>query len=833
MRTTPNGPGRHATLVGIVALLAACSATVRAQPRTSYGQYLVIVDDSGSMDASDPRRLAVMASLGLAGALDDSDQGMLVGLNEIANGGALVPSFVSPRDLLQGRDGADGTRPIAGPRPTQLARHRGQTPCRAALTIARDLLNGVSRAGAAQTLLMLTDGACNGQPVERAEAFLGGVSARATNRFRFVLLTRAGRERVDPELARYAQLTGWEADPRIAFDARSLLRAFAEVLSFSRGLRFDDGGRVGLERTFAGARSVRVLAMSERGRERIGLSRTVGGSDAPISAGPTWRDAEHAWSLRIAREQARPEPYAVRATDEGVDVLVVPTYGQLRVEAVVTTCGDPPPLPWDHEIPARAGQPVCAWARLVGDTRETIVRGRSFDFEVDVCEDAACTASTAMQPAQDGTWNAQLGADVSAGRHERFFRARGGALASPVVERAGFVALTYGVRYVARAEAPAAGLTELDLGILPRPTTDTLSLVVARAFPAGARARLRCDPEGDISAARCIHCASVADDVALQDGAELQVRVSAEPFCQPVSDDQGRDMPVRVRLVIEPSGSGGADVSRYELPMRAVLRYAAITRATVRVTGGDSTSASVAVPAPVPNVPLRVTIERGDAPEDLVVARDGSGPIEGARAAGLGALRLRLAAAECCSSGHFPMTLVIAPPTGASLRMPVDVEVVDPGFLVCPGRKLLRWAAIVLSLLLLAWIVLGFTSPARFRDGALLLHAESHEALSALREGDDGWREVRRFAGTERGFRRHAAIHLGGARAPLPSLRSQPGDARIEARAGGGAALVVKAPGIERFDESNGWTPVPVGETPVHNQIVLRRPGAVYLQFRR
>lgn len=824
---------RLGSTAAVAAALASLCAPARAQPRASYGQYLVIVDDSGSMDQSDPRRLVVMASLALAGALDDSDQVMLVGLNELASGGALVPSFVSPRDLLQGRDGPDGTRPVSGPRPTQLAQHRGQTPCRQALTIARDLLNGVSRAGAPQTLFLLTDGACNGQPVERAEAYLDGVSARTTHRFRFVMLTRAGRERVDPELERYSSLTGWQGDPRIAFDARSLLRAFAEVLSFSRGLRFDDGGRVGLERTFAGARGVRVLAMSERGRERIGLLRVGGGGDVAIPNGPTWRDAEHAWSLRVAREQSRAEPYAVRAADEGVDVLVVPTYGQLRVEAVVTSCGQPPPLPWDHEIPARAGQPVCAWARLVGDTRETIVRGHSFDFDMDLCEDAECASSTAMQPADDGTWNAQLGADVVTGRHERFFRARGGALAAPVVQRAGFVAMTYGVRFIARAEAPTTPVTELDLGRLPRETADTLSLVVSGAFPAGARARVRCEPEGDIAAARCIRCAPVADELALQDGAELQVRVSGEPFCQPVSEDRGRDMPVRVRLVLEPSGSGGAEVSRFELPMRSVLHYPALVPATLRVGGGESLSQALIAPLPIPNVPVRLALERGDAPEDLTIVRGGVGAatLEERR---LGGLRVTVAAEECCSEGHYPMTAVLAPVAGgASLRVPVDVEVIDPGFWVCPGRKILRWGAAILALLFLVWLVRGFVSPARFRDGALLLHAESHEALSALREGDDGWREVRRFAGTERGFRRHAAIHLGGARAPLPSLRSQPDDARIEARPGGGAVLVVRSAGVERFEESKGWTEVPIGETSIHNQIVLRRPGVVYLQFRR
>src|SRR5690606_24122027 len=100
-------------------------------------------------------------------------------------------------------------------------------------------------------------------------------------------------------LEEYGRRTGWQGDTRVAFDARGLLRAFADVLSFSRGLRYDEGGRVGLERTFAGARTVRVLAIRDRGEGAIALERApITGAAAPVSGGATYHHAEHGWSFR-------------------------------------------------------------------------------------------------------------------------------------------------------------------------------------------------------------------------------------------------------------------------------------------------------------------------------------------------------------------------------------------------------------------------------------------------------------------------------------------------------------------------------------------------------
>src|SRR5690606_31169695 len=267
---------------------------------------------------------------------------------------------------------------------------------------AATLLEQVASAGSPQTVLMLTDGACSGA-IDPAATWLARLTSHKEDRFRFALLTKKSTgERVDPLLVEYATATGWTSNPNISFDSRSLLRAFAEVLSFSRGLRYDDGGRVGLERSFAGAREVRVLAVSSDGKAPITLATapTDGGRETAITGGPTYKHGQYGWSLRVAKTGPQEQPIAARSPDAGVEVLVIPSYGALHLEAVVGPCGaedgERPPLPWTRERAVRSGQPACAWARLVGDRGETIHPARSFSFEIELCEDADCKTSSGM-----------------------------------------------------------------------------------------------------------------------------------------------------------------------------------------------------------------------------------------------------------------------------------------------------------------------------------------------------------------------------------------------------------------------------------------------------
>lgn len=802
-------------LLGLVVL--GSGAPARAQ---SYGQYLVVLDDSGSMDGTDPKRLVVLAAHALAAALEDGDQVMLVGLNELAAGAPA--SFRSPRELLEGRDAAEGPRTIATPLAERIGRHEGQTPCRGALENARTILESVASAGAPQTLLVLTDGACNGGATEPADRWLGGLRAHREGRFRFVLLMRAGSERPDRQLVEYARRTGWESDVRVSFDARALVRSFAEVLSFSRGLRFDDGGRVGLERTFAGARHVRVLSLAEGGAERLGLERiALGGATTVVNGGPTFRST-HGWAFRATTTRPDATPFALRSTTAGAEVLVIPVYGRLHVEAVIAPCGDPPPLPWDREHAVRAGQPACAFARLVGD-ENAILPGRSFDFELSLCADPSCADASPMQPGADGSFQAMLG-DLPLGRHERTFRAHGGALAFPVETRRSTASVAFGVQRVARAEHPDESLATLELGTMPRAGLTPATLRFHGAYPANARAQVRCVVER--AANECFTCTPRESSVALQDPAQVQVDFRPSDLC-PAASEHG-ELPITARLELIAIGDAESSVGSHALPIRGLLRYAASSAIELSLEGGGHAETSAAVPAPSALSDVTATIELDNS--DLTLSAR-AGRLR-ADAEGRAPITLIADADECCSTGDYEGFVILR--SGESeLRVPLRVHVDDPGFWVCPGRKILRWTLAILGVLFLVWLVRGLLGPAQFRKGALILWAESHDQLLRLRDGDDGWRPLERFVETKRGFRRHAALHLGGPRAPLPSLKRLPLDGRIEATKGGGATLIVTGGGIERFTEASGWQELAPGSYPVSNRVQLRRGEDLYLEMRR
>jgi len=446
---------------------------------------------------------------------------------------------------------------------------------------------------------------------------------------------------------------------------------------------------------------------------------------------------------------------------------------------------------------------------------------------MDVCTDPSCADATAMQSAQDGTFHAQLGAQLPLGRHERLFRASGEGLAGAVTLRRGFSAVSFGVHRVALSAEPARAITEVDLGALPQPTSSDVELTVSGAFPSGARARVECAVEGDPEVARCLECTPREGELALTDPVRVQLAVRATAFCPSVAD--GRELPVRMSLRLVPDS---AEMAEHAVPLRARLRYARVDPVELRVSGGARVEETVALPGPVAQGEVRARIELEDA-EGLTAGALRERQALRADEEGRADVALFAAAEDCCAAREYAGAVVLSAASGPELRVPITIRVDDPGFWTCPGKQILRWTLIALSVLLFGWIVHGFVSPARFREGAVLAWASSHEALLRLREGDEGWRKLARFTETARRFRRPAALHLGGPRAPLPSLKRLPPDARVEATPGGGAKLIVTGPGVEKFEESSGWVEIAPGEYPVSNRLTLRRGEDTYLQLRR
>jgi hypothetical protein len=119
----------------------------------------------------------------------------------------------------------------------------------------------------------------------------GSMGSPATARGAFASSSSCveGANRPDRQLVAYASDTGWTGETRVEFDARSLVHAFGQVLAFSRGLLLDEGGHVGVERTFAGARVVRALAIRDRGDGDIEIERVSrDGEGSPVAGGATF-----------------------------------------------------------------------------------------------------------------------------------------------------------------------------------------------------------------------------------------------------------------------------------------------------------------------------------------------------------------------------------------------------------------------------------------------------------------------------------------------------------------------------------------------------------------
>jgi hypothetical protein len=490
----------------------------------------------------------------------------------------------------------------------------------------------------------------------------------------------------------------------------------------------------------------------------------------------------------------------------------------------------------------RSGQPACAWARLIGDRGETIHPRDSFAFELELCEDAACTTASAMQPDTDGTFNAQLGI-MPEGRSDRWFRARGGSLAQAITIQRGIQAVAFGITSVARADAPEQPIDALDLGVLPQALPSVVTLEFSGSFPDGGEAEVRCEVGGDIGqddpmsgAMACLRCAATPGTVALQDPFTVQVEVSATSLCPLVSEQLGlASLAVALDLIVEAKGAA-EKVGTRRIPIRATLRHGVVIPQTANVTGGEQAEATLQFPGPV-NAALELELvpdpDHGEVPDGLEVALAQTDLRLTGEPGNIAEVGLTMTANDCCAAGSYPFVLHVRDAAGGPrLEIPVTINVAKPSFWVCPGKTIAKWTAVALALGFLAWLVRGFTSPAKFGDTAVLVRAESHEALAKVGEGDEDWRLLRSLEGTKRGFYQPGTLHLGGPKAALPSLRDLPADARIEARGHDNAALVIEAEGIETFKESSGWQPVPKGESPIGSSIVLRRDNT-YLMFRR
>src|SRR5690554_939280 len=220
-------------LLGSVTLSAQENAAVQNSVRSRSAQFLIVVDDSGSMrvrtregPAADPERLAIFATRSLLSMLDDRDEVSVLRLNGPREGESPMP--IAP--LAENRARLNAMLANDGP----VAAYPGKlTPCASALEAVQNELNRARRPGTAQVVLFLTDGECNDSQIN-AERYLSGVDSHRENLFQFYLLRWRGRV-FSQYLVELARESGGSVGEVGADDPTDLLGPFANALSRSQG----------------------------------------------------------------------------------------------------------------------------------------------------------------------------------------------------------------------------------------------------------------------------------------------------------------------------------------------------------------------------------------------------------------------------------------------------------------------------------------------------------------------------------------------------------------------------------------------------------------------
>ncbi len=358
----------------LLLMLPAPAMAERQEPPPDHTQFLLIVDDSKSMDTRPPHtdrdRLAILASRAFLSFLADEDRVMVVGMNALAakadSGGDSLqpPQLPSQASVPGGLERYDG----------------GNTPCKTALEGARKLLNAWHErdAKARQVVLFLSDGKCTEEPTAAGE-WIGGLKrARAGHDEFYFYLVQFFRTDFDPgALASYTrQTSGHGRQFKVKADgdaAHAIVKAFADVFADALGCPVRQVRPGGSLRCCTRAERVRVLAIRS-GRADFELNLEAkdpdGNAVKPVSS------VSKAHSHRRGRKAYRykvvtlvPGDRALTIKSPSTRLLVVPDYRQLRAELSVVKDACPQqsdaPLNTKQDVDSvTAGDTVCVQAAL-------------------------------------------------------------------------------------------------------------------------------------------------------------------------------------------------------------------------------------------------------------------------------------------------------------------------------------------------------------------------------------------------------------------------------------------------------------------------------------
>lgn len=750
-RALNRGIDRAAAIAALgVVLLALAGTPLAAQPRevASAGaraaQFVFVIDDSGSMEETDPDRLAVFAARSLLGMLDDRDEVSIVRLNGPYEGAAPPP--IEP--LRRNRRRMESLLALDGP----IAAYGGEyTPCASALSAVRRLLEQAHRPEVAQVVFFLTDGACTPRDQQPEPGlFLTGLPSFGDGLFQLYLLRFRGMQFSDA-LGNLARSSGGAVIEADAGEPTSLLDAFAQALSRSQGYRSHllgpDERRLPAHR---GAERVRLLAVAPGPGPELSFSLGDRRGRGPEVVGPT-RAGTHRYRngrvFRFAALDYRPGAGPVTVDVEGAGrswkVVALPEYRlSLRLSLFEGRCSERGP---EAEYGLDTGSSLCAVARLVGGDGRPVTdldAGRGLDVRF-VLErpdrPGSEPLSLAAKPLGDGR-HAIERRDLDTGDYQVHARAEldvGGAadrrdsqlvLTAPArsLQVSSLVVEPSPRRFDLGTLTPGEQVTETVTftGVFPA-TAAWIELRGREDLPACLHATLSGVPEGPPDAG------AAAGERTLEIGVDQShtLTVAVAPYCGPRSFERRID--TAVRLVFDPAESARR-FPVVEIPLRLTLRYeiepprelrmalpADEAAAARLVLGGNFTEP----PELTARVAAPDAAETASWPEDedeLVVGLAGErgrgAPVrEGTVAFGPGGgAELTARTRRCCPGGTYRTVLGLnaapdqpVPPDSAALDwllVPVVVEVEGAGLWACRGPLIMAVAAALLLFLLLLYL---------------------------------------------------------------------------------------------------------------------------------
>lgn len=733
--------GLLAVLVGPGVVGEAHAQTAHSTGQAATTQYVIVVDDSGSMrvrtrdgPAADPDRLAVFAIRSLLGLLDDRDEVTVVRLNGPADGESITP--VAP--LSENRSRLESKLALDA----KMAQYPGQwTPCVQALDAVQDELDEAYRPDVRQVVLFLTDGECNDGDLD-AENYLRGVDSHADGAFQFYLLRWEGRVYSD-YLVDLSRQTGGSVSVVSADDPTDLLGPFAEVLSRAQGHRSHLlTPRDSVVPAHAGARRIRMLAVAPGDGPELefDISPDADGQ-APervtsTEAGTHQYDGGGVYRWASLAYQPGTAPVNVRVSGaDRWEVVALPEY-RLMVDTSLHAgrCGEEGPEITYSEI----GGDVCLKMELINEQGERVT--------ADVVDQRLEGYVEYDEPDRDETRRLptnQIDGEP-AFQFERVNLEDGDHVFHPEISLQGQDGEQVAIRGTPRSlqvssQRVEADPVRLEFDHLLPGTEQYHEVTIDGNFPT-TRGRLVVEARDHVP-----DCVSFAlngvpegEGQSITAGQTYTVEVHVAPYCGPSSRHYALDTALRVEF---DQSSQAASIPSLVLPVRGDLSYQLRTPANLEMSfsGGDGGGMNLRMDGNH-NRDMKFTAvlparnERRDWPgrrlklgfaengEVLETERDGSlsTPVvvpSGASLEDDPILTVWSAAHPCCDGGQYRTEMALVPddPTGAPLRIPVDIEVEEAGVWQCWGPYIIGGIILLLVALLIAYGVNMWRS-SRFLD---------------------------------------------------------------------------------------------------------------------